>query len=60
MRYIDPHMDVTPLNIHTPDLDPDPNPNPIFRLACRLLHCHFDGDICTTVQVPHGREKTKR
>ena len=22
------------------------------RLGCRLLHCHFDDDICTTVQAP--------
>ena len=27
-----------------------------FRLACRLPHCRFDGDFCTTAQVPLAAE----
>ena len=27
-----------------------------FRLACRLPHCHFDDDICTTAQAPLAAE----
>ena len=27
-----------------------------FRLACRLLHCCFDGDFCTTAQAPLAAE----
>ena len=27
-----------------------------FRLACRLPHCHFDDDICTTAQAPLATE----
>ena len=30
--------------------------NAAFRLACCSSHCHFDGDICTTAQVPHAAE----
>ena len=30
--------------------------NAAFRLACRLPHCCFDGDICTTVQAPLATE----
>ena len=27
-----------------------------FRLACRLPHCRFDGDFCTTAQAPLATE----
>ena len=27
-----------------------------FRLACRLPHCRFDDDICTTAQAPLAAE----
>ena len=27
-----------------------------FRLACRLPHCRFDGDFCTTAQAPLAAE----
>ena len=27
-----------------------------FRLTCRLPHCRFDDDICSTAQAPHAAE----
>ena len=27
-----------------------------FRLTCRLPHCRFDDDICTTAQAPLAAE----
>ena len=32
-------------------------PNAAFRLTCRLRHCCFDGDICTTEQAPCATER---
>ena len=27
-----------------------------FRLTCRLPHCRFDDDICSTAQAPRAAE----
>ena len=32
------------------------NPYAAFRLICRLPHCRFDDDICTTAQAPLAAE----
>ena len=32
------------------------NGNAGFRLTCRLPHCRFDDDICTTAQAPLAAE----